>query len=93
MDAFKIRKGGSPIEIIGLGLVDATHEIPLDRAAGVMSELQNDEREPLTGKELVEAAREWADRVGLQVGKAKGEPEEGTTVVNTDPDAAASKED
>lgn len=76
-DAFKTRKGDPAVEITGVGLVDDTHDVPLDRAARSMSELQDEHGEPLTGSELVDAAKEWADRVGLQVGKTKlADPDE-----------------
>lgn len=81
-DVFKTRKGQPVVEIPGIGLVDDEDGVPLKRAALSMTELQHDDGKPLTGAALVSAAKEWADRAGLTVGKGIGDSED-------DPAAAA----
>ncbi len=57
---------GEPSELPGIGVVDE-QGVPLDRAALVMGELQDDKGRPLTGSTLLSAAKKFADRAGLTV--------------------------
>lgn len=75
-DAFKTRKGEGPVEIGGLPLIDDTNGVPVEDAALVMRELQDDDGNPLTGRELLDAAKAYAERAGLQVGKSKASPDD-----------------
>lgn len=75
-DAFKTRKGEPPIEIGGVGIADDEHGVPLERAAQRMRELQDENGAPLTGKQLLDAANEWAGRTGLVVRKTTASGDE-----------------
>jgi hypothetical protein len=59
----------SKIAAVGLVPADGAGGIALERAAVVMSELQDKNGKPLTGDKLDSAARTWADKVGLTVAK------------------------
>jgi hypothetical protein len=55
------------VDIIGVGTATDTQVVPLDRAAEVLHELQDDKGKPLTGKALDDAAKAFADARGLKV--------------------------
>lgn len=75
-DVFKTRKGAPVVEIPGIGLVDDEDGVPLKRAALSMTELQDDDGKPLSGAALVSAAKEWAERAGLLVGKGSADSDD-----------------
>lgn len=71
MPDFIVKKDQAPLEIAGVGLVDSDHPVPLERAALVMTELQDEDGKPLTGHPLASAAKGWAQKVGLHVSNAE----------------------
>ena len=79
---FTLSENQPAVEIANVGLLDTDHQITLERAAERMPELQDEHGTPLTGPELHDAARAWAERIdGVEVADAE-KPEE-----NARPDA------
>lgn len=61
---FMLKDGQEPVEIAGVGLLEKAG-ITLERAAMRMPELQDEHGLALEGQKLRDAAKAWADRVGL----------------------------
>jgi len=57
---------GEPSELPGIGVVNE-QGVPIDRAALVMGELQDDKGRPLTGSTLLAAAKKYAEQAGITV--------------------------
>lgn len=92
IDVFKTQKGEPVVEIGAVGLVDDKDGVSLERASRSMRELQDEDRKPLTGKQLLEAAKEFADRNGLLVGRASVAADDEAPVVATDNAPASAPE-
>lgn len=90
-DVFKTRKGDPIVEIPGVGLVDDTAGVPLERAALVMAELQDKNGKPLAGQVLAGAAKKWADRVGLTVTQGPADAEDAPAAVAAQATAATAE--
>jgi hypothetical protein len=90
-DVFKTRKGEPDVAIIGVGIADEAG-VPVERAAQTMRELQDDDGKPLSGKQLLDAAKQYADRNGLLVGKGPAREDEPSAQPSDAPPAPDTKE-
>lgn len=71
---FTLSENQPPVEIANVGLLDAAHEITLERAAERMPELQDEDGKPLSGPELHDAARAWCEHAeGVEVADTPAE--------------------